>query len=114
MSESPAPMDAPPPFFKIFPIMAGQSYRMATGQVALADDDMVLFDIIDPAVGHVAQFTLEVDSAIQLAATLSMVGTMVLRQQIDDDGRKLPLHVRLARINAAHQAARDEIARGNH
>lgn len=97
---------APGPALRVSAVMAGQEWTDPNGRTALAAADVVHLELLCTDTGApIASLMQSPDAAIALARLLQHHAVQLINTEVRDDGTKLPLRDRLARINAAHSGA---------
>ncbi|MHA7209970.1 hypothetical protein [Arthrobacter sp. MDT1-65] len=102
---SPEPLTIPdeprPPVVRVTPIPAGREYVTPLGATTIAAHDVVLLELLGKDGNPEACLIQPPDAAIGLALSIQDAGTTLIKQEVDNDGKKLSLPTRIRRINKA-------------
>jgi hypothetical protein len=103
--EPPTTPDRPrPPVVRVTPIPAGKEYVTPRGVTTVASHDVVLVELLDKDGNPEACLIQPPDAAIGLALSIQDTATTLIKQEVDDDGKKLSLPTRIKRLSKAFAA----------
>jgi hypothetical protein len=91
--------------FDTAPVMAGQVWCSHDGKDYIAMDDGVRITVLGPDGAPVATVFQTTDSAIALALTIQDAAVKSTANGVGDDGKKIPIAERLARLSNAYKKA---------
>ncbi|MCU1632551.1 MAG: hypothetical protein JWM61_1203, partial [Micrococcaceae bacterium] len=98
------PDETRPPVVRITPVPAGKDYVTPLGVTTVATHDVVLLDLLDRDGNPEACLIQPPDAATGLALFIRDAAAALIKQEIDDDGKKLSLPTGIKRLNKAFDA----------